>query len=75
MSESQPDADRTAIRTTIHDTLDAAATPPTRGDLRATVADRTAADAAAVTRELDWLERRGLVYVVGAGDGAEVKRP
>lgn len=78
MSESDTDTtdpDRTAIRTSIRETIRAADTPPKRGDLCALVATMTDTDAAAVAAELDELERTGFVYLVGDGDDAEVKLP
>jgi len=78
MSESDTDTtdpDRTAIRTSIRETIRAADTPPTRGDLIELVATMTDTDADAVDAELDELERTGFVYLVGDGADAEVNLP
>lgn len=74
-TDYDPTVDREAIRKAITAALRSTDTPPARGTLRKRVTEQVDADAAAVDHELDALERVGLIYLVGKGDAAEVKRP
>jgi hypothetical protein len=68
------DVDRTAVRRTIRETIQAAAEPPSQSDLVDTVARLAGVPETAVRDELDACERHGFVYCVG-DDDPEVKLP
>lgn len=63
--------DRTAIRKTVRQVVDAA-TDPTRDDVEAAVAAACATGPETVSDELDTLERHGFIYHVPREDGVRV---